>query len=79
MDNLLHRLNASCLTHFGKPEADYCPWCEIERLRAALQGLYDSYVVELHGERTCDCDPSVGINTCAPCEARAALSGKGEV
>jgi hypothetical protein len=42
-------------------------------LRAALAHLYQKYVVDLHGEGVCDCDPSVGIDTCAPCEARAAL------
>jgi hypothetical protein len=47
---------------------------EIERLRAALREIYDKYVVDLHGAGVCDCDPSVGIYTCAPCAARAALA-----
>lgn len=38
---------------------------------AALKNLYEKYVVDMHGEKTCDCDKSVGITTCAPCEARA--------
>lgn len=43
----------------------------------ALKDLYQKYVVEYHGENVCDCDPSVGINECAPCKARAALGLKG--
>lgn len=39
----------------------------------ALAWLYNQYVVDLHGSKTCDCDPSVDINDCAPCRARAVL------
>ena len=35
----------------------------------ALKKLYEQYVVELHGEKTCDCDTH--MPTCTPCLARA--------
>jgi len=43
------------------------------QLYRALKELYEVYVVDMHGERTCDCDPSVGICECAPCNAQAAM------
>jgi hypothetical protein len=43
-------------------------------LYEALDALYEAYVVDLHGRKTCDCDPSVTRATCAPCLARAALA-----
>jgi hypothetical protein len=43
-------------------------------LYRALDALYEAYVVDLHGRKTCDCDPSVTRATCAPCLARAALA-----
>ena len=43
-------------------------------LVAALRYLYDVYVVDMHGPRTCDCDRSVPTAECAPCVARAALA-----
>jgi len=47
-------------------------------LVAALSRLYQEYVVEQHGPLTCDCDPSVGIYSCAPCMARTALAKEDE-
>jgi hypothetical protein len=44
-----------------------------DELLGALRELYEKYVVDMHGERACDCDPSVGLDSCAPCRARAAI------
>ncbi len=47
---------------------------EAKRLAEALEELHNKYVVDLYGANCCDCDPSVGIESCAPCQARAALA-----
>lgn len=61
----------------GQPEItlkDYLSLVrERDELRGALTEVYEKYVVEQFGERTCDCDYSVGILDCAPCKARRAL------
>jgi hypothetical protein len=46
---------------------------ENRELKDCLKDLYEKYVVDLHGPNTCDCDPSVGIDGCAPCTARSLL------
>jgi hypothetical protein len=46
----------------------------IEGLASALEVLYQQYVVDMHGENVCDCDPSVDMHTCAPCLARHGIA-----
>ena len=74
--NIQHSIRALVEELQATFKAEHAQCCAAEarvaELEAALAAVYAKYVVDLHGERVCDCDTYV--EGCAPCLARAALA-----